>query len=131
MTRDYYKFGVELLDKKTKIPIEHIEYEEIKARPEAYLFYENAKIDEDTAKYLYYVDEDGEEMLLESEGYPETFENLGATSFGLNIREESNEPIYYSLNDFRVGDIAFDTALAEIRDKEIFDEFGNLIKEIK
>lgn len=36
----------------------------------------------------------------------------------------------YSLNDFTVGDVAFDTAFAEIRDIPMFDEFGNLIKEI-
>lgn len=36
----------------------------------------------------------------------------------------------YSLNDFKVGDVAYDTAFAEIRDKKLFDEFGNLVKEI-
>ena len=36
----------------------------------------------------------------------------------------------YSINDFKVGDVAYDTAFAEIRDKKLFDEFGNLIKEI-
>lgn len=38
---------------------------------------------------------------------------------------------HYALNDFKVGDVAFDTALAEIRDKKFFDEFGNFIKEIE
>lgn len=38
---------------------------------------------------------------------------------------------YYALNDFKVGDVAFDTAFAEIRDKKFFDEFGNFIKEIE
>lgn len=33
----------------------------------------------------------------------------------------------FSLNDFKVGDVAFDTAFAEIKTKKIFDEFGNLI----
>ena len=37
----------------------------------------------------------------------------------------------YSFGDFKVGDVAFETALGEIQDLKIFDEFGNLIKEIK
>lgn len=37
----------------------------------------------------------------------------------------------YSFGDFKVGDVAFDTAMAEIRDLPLFDEFGNLVKEIK
>ena len=35
----------------------------------------------------------------------------------------------FSLNDFKVGDVAFDTAMAEIRTRKMFDEFGNFIGE--
>lgn len=37
----------------------------------------------------------------------------------------------YCINDFKVGDVAFDTAFAEIREKKFFDEFGNFIDEDK
>ena len=40
---------------------------------------------------------------------------------------QANNTAKYSLNDFKVGDVAFDTAFAEIKTKKIFDEFGNLI----
>lgn len=36
----------------------------------------------------------------------------------------------YKLSDFKKTDVAYKTAIAEIKDKELFDEFGNLIKEI-
>ena len=35
----------------------------------------------------------------------------------------------YSLKDFKKEDVAYNTAIAEIKDKKLFDEFGNLIKE--
>ena len=44
--------------------------------------------------------------------------------------DEDEDDELYSLNDFKVGDVAYDTAFAEIRDIPMFDEFGNLIKEI-
>lgn len=45
--------------------------------------------------------------------------------------DEDEDDELYSLNDFKVGDVAYDTAFAEIREIPMFDEFGNLIKEIK
>lgn len=48
----------------------------------------------------------------------------------INIIEYNTDNEVYSLNDFKIGDVAFDTAFAEIRDKKLFDEFGNLIKEL-
>lgn len=37
----------------------------------------------------------------------------------------------YCINDFKVGDVAFDTAFAEIRNKKLFDEFGNYVENEK
>lgn len=125
MTETYYVFGVELLSKKTHRPIEHITYEEVETEDEALALYNNYEIGENEGKYLYVRSED-DETLIASEGYPEEFENEGATSYGIKYNEEQE---LYSLNDFRVGDFAFETAFAEIRNKKLFDEFGNLVKE--
>lgn len=67
----YYKLGIELLDKETQQPIEHIEYEEENIKNVALDIYENFNIvDGETAKYIYKCTEDDEE-LLDCQGYKE------------------------------------------------------------
>ena len=76
----YYKVGLELLDKETKQPIEHIEYEEEDIRKNALDFYNSLETTEDTAKYIYECTENDEE-LLDCQGYKEK-ETIGSTSYG-------------------------------------------------
>jgi len=77
----YYKVGLELLDKETKQPIEHIEYEEEDIREKALDFYNSLETTEDTAKYIYECTENDEE-LLDCQGYKEK-ETIGSTNFGI------------------------------------------------
>lgn len=67
----YYQLGVELLNEQTKIPIEHLEYEEEHDLETALDIYESWVIDENCAKYMYKVMKDGEMVLMFSEGYKE------------------------------------------------------------
>ena len=77
----YYKLGIELLDKETKQPIEHIEYEEENIKNVALDIYENFNIvDGETAKYIYECTEN-DETLLDCKGYKEEY-TLGSTSYG-------------------------------------------------
>lgn len=69
-TIKYYRLGVELLDEQTKMPIEHLEYEEEQDLEIALDIYESWVIREDCAKYMYQVTQDGE-VLMFSEGYKE------------------------------------------------------------
>ena len=76
----YYKLGIELLDKETQQPIEHIDYEEtdnLKKAKELYEFWDT--IDGETAKYIYECTENDEE-LLDCQGYKEK-ETIGSTSY--------------------------------------------------
>lgn len=66
-----YILGVELLDKQTKIPIEHLEYEEEQNLRDALNIYESWTIDENCAKYMYQVFRNGERILILNEGYQE------------------------------------------------------------
>ena len=75
----YYKVGLELLDKETKQPIEHIEYEEEDIKEKALDFYNSLETTEDTAKYIYECTENDEE-LLDCKGYKEK-ETIGSTSY--------------------------------------------------
>lgn len=68
---NYYRLGVELLDEQTKMPIEHLEYEEEQNLEVALDIYASWVIREDCAKYMYKVLQDGEEVLMFSEGYKE------------------------------------------------------------
>lgn len=68
---NYYRLGVELLDKQTKTPIEHLEYEEEYNLETASNIYESWIIDENCAKYMYKIMNDGEMVLMFSEGYRE------------------------------------------------------------
>ena len=68
---NYYRLGVELLDEQTKIPIEHLEYEEEHDLETALDIYESWDINESCAKYMYKVMKDGEEILMFSKGYKE------------------------------------------------------------
>lgn len=81
----YYKVGLELLDKETKQPIEHIEYEEEDIREKALDFYNSLETTEDTAKYIYECTENDEE-LLDCKGYKEK-ETIGSTSHGIKKGE--------------------------------------------
>ena len=77
----YYKLGIELLDKETQQPIEHIDYEEtdnLEQAKELYEFWDT--IDGETAKYIYECTENDEE-LLDCQGYKEK-ETIGSTSYG-------------------------------------------------
>lgn len=66
----YYKLGVELLDKNTLQPIEHIEYEEEKDFNVAKNIYNSWRtIKNRTAKYMTLVYEDGSEILMALYGY--------------------------------------------------------------
>lgn len=67
----YYRLGVELLDEQTKTPIEHLEYEEEQNLEIALDIYESWVIQDDTAKYMYKIMQNGEEILMFSEGYKE------------------------------------------------------------
>lgn len=64
----HYRIGVELLD-ENKRPIEHIGYEEEKNFEFALMTYENFNIDDRSAKYLFAVTENDEEIELMSSGY--------------------------------------------------------------
>ena len=56
--------------------------------------------------------------------------NSGHVQIDIIEYDTDADSTLHSLNDFKVGDVAFDTAFAEIRDKKLFDEFGNLVKEL-
>ena len=78
----YYKVGIELLDKETQQPIEHIDYEEENIKNVALDIYENFNIvDGETAKYIYECTENDEE-LLDCQGYKEKA-TIGSTSYGI------------------------------------------------
>lgn len=77
----YYKLGIELLDKETQQPIEHIEYEEFDNLKQAKELYDSWNtIDRETAKYIYECTSD-DEILLDCQGYKED-NTIGSTSFG-------------------------------------------------
>ena len=68
----YYKLGVELLDPKTQRPLEHIAIEFTTDLAKAWGKYNDWKIGEHMAKYIFLVTKTGdgwEEMELASEGY--------------------------------------------------------------
>ena len=82
----YYKVGLELLDKETKRPVEHIEYEEEDIRENALDFYNSLETTEDTAKYIYECTEDNEK-LLDCQGYKEK-ETIGSTSYRIKKEQK-------------------------------------------
>ena len=64
-----YKIGVELLD-NFGLPLEHIEYEKTNNIYTALAYYNGYTIEKNiTAKYLIAENWDGEQVVLESEGY--------------------------------------------------------------
>ena len=65
----YYKLGIELLDKETKEPIEHIEYEIVDDLVDALDIYENWTTEEDTAKYLFAITTEEEIIVIRTDGY--------------------------------------------------------------
>ena len=65
----HYQLGIELLDKTTKEPIEHIEYEIVEDLVDAFDIYEKWTTSEDTAKYLFAITAEEEIIVIRTEGY--------------------------------------------------------------